>query len=195
MTKWAPAKIDTLDALAAEILQNNGRGRVVVAIDGLAGTADFATDLAEALRRAGHQSFIAAMNDFRHPRVIRYEAGSDAPEAGYDTDLFARVLLDPFRDAGAGSFVLAAFDAARDTPIEPKWMTAKPDSILLVHGAFLLTPELRGLWNYTVWVETPSEPTKEQAAYVKRLKPRALATAIIDNADASHPRRSFADSC
>jgi uridine kinase len=195
MTKWAPAKIDTLDALAAEILSVYGRGRIVVAIDGLAGTTAFAADLAESLSRAGHQVFTAAMDDFRHPRVIRYAAGSDAPEAGYDLDSFKRALLDPFRDAGTGSFVLAAFDAARDTPIEPKWMTAKPDSILLVHGAFLLTPELRGMWNYTIWVETPSEPSKEQAAYVKRLKPRALATAIIDNADAAHPRRSFADSC
>ena len=195
MTKWAPLKTDTLDALAAEILHNYGRGRAVVAIDGTAATSAFAEDLAEALRRAGHQAHTAAMRDFSQPRVLRYAAGSDAPDAGYDIDLFRRVLLDPFRDAAAGSFVLAAFDAARDTPIEPKWMTAKPDSILLVHGDFLLSPELSGLWNYTIWLETPGEPTAQQASYVKRRKPRTRATAIIDNDNPSHPRRSFADSC
>lgn len=195
MTRWAPQKSDTLDALAVEILQNYSRGRVAVAIDGFAGTGAFADDLAIALRRAGHQVFVAAMNDFRHPRVIRYAAGSDAPEAGYDTDSFKRALLDPFRDAGTGSFVLAAFDAARDTPIEPKWMTAKPDAILLNHGSFLLTAELKGLWNYSIWLETPTEPTPEQATYLKRLKPRTAANAIIDASDAEHPRRVFADSC
>lgn len=193
--RWAPAKTDTLDALAAEIRQTYGRGRAVVAIDGLAGTADFAADLAAAFSRAGHQSFTAAMDDFRQPRVLHYDAGSDAPATGYDTALFARALLDPFRDPAAGSFVLAAFDAERDKPIEPRWMTAKPDAILIVHGDFLLSTELRGLWNYTVWLETPTDPTPEQATYVKRLKPRTTAVAIVDNADADHPRRSFADSC
>jgi hypothetical protein len=56
MTKWAPAKTDTLDALATEILHNYGNGRAAVAIDGPsdAGTAAFADELAAALERAGH---------------------------------------------------------------------------------------------------------------------------------------------
>lgn len=195
MTKWAPAKSDTQDALAAEILQHYGHGRVLVAVDGLAGTADFAEDLAAALRRAGHQVFHASIAAFHRPRALRYPAGSDAPEPGYDVDTLKRVLTDPFRDGGTGSFVLAAFDAQRDAPIEPKWITAKPDAILLVDGALLQTPDLRGLWHYTVWVDTPAEATPEQAAYLTRTKPAATATAIIDNSDAEHPRRRFADSC
>ena len=195
MTKWAPAKSDTLEALAAEILHNYGKGRVIVAVDGLDGTSAFSDELAAAFRRAGHQIFRASMGNFHHPRVIRYAAGSDAPEAGYDIESLRRMLTDPFCDSGTGSFVLAAFDAERDAPIEPKWMTAKPDAILLVDGGFLQSPELRGLWHFTVWLETPTDPTKEQASYVKRLKPRTAATAIVDNTDFDHPRRVFADSC
>ena len=82
MTKWAPAKIDTLDALAAEILQNNGRGRVIVAVDGVdgAGKTYFADALAEALRRAGHTVFRASIDGFHNTRALRYARGATSPE-------------------------------------------------------------------------------------------------------------------
>ena len=35
MTRWTPQKKDVLEALAADILHNYGRGRVIVAIDGV----------------------------------------------------------------------------------------------------------------------------------------------------------------
>jgi len=34
-----------------------------------------------------------------------------------------------------------------------------------------------------------------QALYALEAKPRTAATAIVDNTDADHPRRRFADSC
>lgn len=219
MTRWAPQKSDTLDALAAEILQNNSRGRVVVAVDGIdgAGKTMFADALAESLRRAGHAVVRASIDDFHSPRAKRYERGKDSPEGfyrdSYDYETFRRVLFDPFKDGGTGSFVLKAFDHTRDAVIEPKWITGKPDTILILDGIFLNRPELRGLWNYSIWLEV--EPTiaaqrclardgesgigdrysKGQALYLKEAKPRAAASAIIDNNDFDHPRRVFADSC
>ncbi|MET0989396.1 MAG: hypothetical protein ABWY54_01990 [Glaciihabitans sp.] len=58
MAQWAPERTDTMAALAAEILHNYGRGRVVVAIDGVddAGLASFADRLSEAITAAGHAS-------------------------------------------------------------------------------------------------------------------------------------------
>jgi uridine kinase len=219
MTRWAPQKIDTLDALAGEILHNNGRGRVVVAVDGIdgAGKTRFADALADALRRAGHTVFRASIDGFHNPRALRYARGSDSPEGfyrdSYDYETFRRVLLDPFRDGGTGSFVLEAFDHRRDAPVEPKWTTGKPDSILLLDGIFLHRPELRGLWNYSIWLEVDptvaaqrclardgesgigDRYTKGQQLYVREAKPRAAATAIYDNNDFEHPRRVFADAC
>ena len=224
MTKWAPAKIDTLDALAAEILQNNGRGRVIVAVDGVdgAGKTYFADALAEALRRAGHTVFRASIDGFHNTRALRYARGATSPEGfyrdSYDYDTFRRVLVDPFKDGGTGSFVLEAFDHRRDAPVEPKWITGKPDSILLLDGIFLHRPELRGLWNYSIWLEVADyeatdrralrdssapnpRPERQlrysgaQALYAVESKPRTAATAIVDNSDSDHPRRQFADSC
>lgn len=191
MTRWAPQLTDVLDALAAEILHNYGKGRAIVAVDGFVGTSEFADHLADALKRAGHAAYRASIRHFHYPRVLRYPAGSLALPATYDLDTLHRVLLDPFRDGGTGSFVLAAFDADRDMPIEPKWITAKPDAILIIDGEQLLGPELRGLWNYSIWVDGgPAD-----AEYVKKQKPSTRATAIVDNSDPERPRRVFADSC
>jgi uridine kinase len=195
MTGGAPQKADLLDALAAEIVHNYGKGRVIVAIDGLAGTAEFADQLAEAIKRTGHVVFRASMRNFGQPRVVRYAAGSLALERTYDLETLHRVLIDPFRDGGAGSFVLAAFDAERDAPIAQKWMTAKPDSLLIVDGEYLQQPALHGMWHYTVWLESPVQPSPAAATYISQSKPRTKATAIIDNTDPEYPQRVFADSC
>lgn len=195
MTRWAPQKTDALEGLAAEIAHNYGKGRALIAVDGLAGAAEFADDVASALETTGHRVFRASMRNFQHPRSLRYPAGSEPETGRYDVDTFRRVLGDPFRDGGTGSFVLAAFDPERDAPIEPRWMTAKADAVLVVDGAFLQTKDLRGLWSYTIWVEGAAEPTADEAKYLSRDKPRVIAAANFDVSDPEHPRRRFTDSC
>ncbi|QEO10322.1 hypothetical protein FLP23_10065 [Protaetiibacter larvae] len=126
------------------------------------------------------------------------------------------MLIEPFRMAGSAAFVTAAYDYVRDVPVEPKWRTGPADLFLVVDGVFLNRPELRGVWNYTLWLDADpevraermrvrdgSEPSPELAAryagaqelYERDAHPRQAATAIIDNTDHAHPRRVFADSC
>lgn len=195
MTRLAPQKIELLNSLVSEILSNYARGRVIVAVDGIADTAEFADDLAEALKNAGRAAFRASMRNFREPRVLRYSAGSLPTSDTYDIETLHRVLIDPFRDGGTGSFVLAAYDAERDAPIEPKWITAKADALLIVDGASLHIAELRGLWHYSIWLAPHNEPDTVMTRYIKQVKPQALATAIVDASDQDRPRRLFADSC
>jgi uridine kinase len=215
MTKWAPERKDTIAALADEILHNYGRGRVVVAVDGPdgAGTGEFADDLATALRSAGHAVFRASVTDFQRPRAEREARGARSGEGYYrdsfDYSVLRRVLVEPFRLGGSAAFVTAAFDPGRDAQVEPKWLTGGDDAILLIDGVFLNRPELAGLWNYSIWVDVTLKPaagpggseagvarqTEAQEIYRKEVGPRTKATAIIDNTDNDHPRRSFADSC
>ena len=195
MTRLAPQKVELLSSLVSEISRNHARGRVIVAVDGIADTAEFADDLAEALKNAGRAAFRASMRNFREPRVLRYSAGSLPTSDTYDVETLHRVLIDPFRDGGTGSFVLAAFDAERDAPIEPKWITAKADALLIVDGASLHIAELRGLWHYSIWLAPHNEPDTVMTRYIKQVKPQALATAIVDASDQDRPRRLFADSC
>lgn len=208
-----------LAALAADILHNYGTGRVIIAVDGVdgAGKTHFADALAAELGRGSRSVFRASIDDFHRSRAERYARGADSPEGfyrdSYDYSTFRRVLVEPFRIGRIGSFVLAAFDVKRDAPIEPKWTSGPDDAMLIVDGIFLNRPELRGLWNFSIWLnvspgiaaarmlERDGEPTTPerysggQAIYLAEANPSATATAIIDNDDYEHPRRNFADSC
>lgn len=197
-------------------------GRVVLAVDGLdgAGKTTFAEGLALVFAEDGSAVFQASVDDFHRPRAQRYARGRDDPDGfyldSYDYATFRRVLLDPFRDAGQTSatagFQLAAFDVSRDAPVESRWSTAPADAVLVVDGIFLNRPELRGLWDWSVWLEVPPDiayarmalrdgcdpdpdaPSnaryrKGQERYLREADPRAAASVIVDNADPEHPRR------
>jgi uridine kinase len=219
MAKWHAEKKVVLDALAAEIVASYTAGRVVVAIDGIdgAGKTHFADDLAAALTATGRSVFRASIDDFYRSRAERHSRGADSPEGYYrdffDYSTFRRVLLEPFRMGGSAAFVTAAFDHVRDLPVQSKWRTGPKDAILVLDGIFLNRPELAGLWNYSVWLETPREVAEQrmldrdggsqnverhrggQELYLTEASPRTAASSIIDNRDFEQPRRVFADSC
>jgi uridine kinase len=213
-----------LRELVTQIARNYGRGRTIVAVDGIdgAGKTAFADDLAAVFREAGHDTFRASMENFHRPRADRWRLGRESPETFYrdsfDYGTFRRVLIDPFRLAGSTGFQTAAFDVRRDAPIESRWLTAQADAVLIVDGVFLLRPELRGIWNYSILLEVPWDEAyarlaardgvdpdpdalsnaryrEGQELYYAEADPRLWASAQVDNANPERPRRIFADSC
>jgi uridine kinase len=217
-----------LRGLRDEVRQHNRGGRILIAVDGIdgAGKTVFGDALADVFAEDGSAVFRASIDDFHRPRIERYARGRTSPEGfyrdSYDYATFRRVLIDPFREgtqtAGTTGFQLAAFDVARDTPVESAWTTAPRDAVLIVDGIFLHRPELRGLWNWSVWLDAPidvaaqrlalrdgtdpnpSAPSNKryrdgQELYLKEAEPRTAASAIVDNTDLAHPQRVFADYC
>ena len=95
-------------------------------------------------------------------------------------------------------------------------MTGPEDAVLIIDGIFLLRPELRGLWNWSVWLEVPIDVAFAADGAARRLRPgprrarRTIGTAtarscyrreaaptraasvIVDNTDPAHPRRMYA---
>lgn len=206
-------------ALADDILHNYSKGRAIVAVDGLdgAGKTHFADALAMQLRTGNRAVFRASIDDFHRPRAERYARGRESAEGFYrdsfDYRTFRRVLIEPFRIGRIGSFVLKAFDVRSDLKVEPVWSSGPDDAILIVDGIFLNRPELRGIWNYSIWLEADPEVREArmlgrdgnldyperyaigQELYLTDAKPVEHASAIIDNSDFDHPRRTFADAC
>jgi uridine kinase len=217
--RWSREKIAVMDGLADEILHNYGKGRTLVAVDGIdgAGNGPFADDLATALRRTGHAVFRASVDAFHKPRGQRYARGEDSAEAYYedsfDYEAFRRVLIDPFRMGGSAAFVNSFFDVERDAQVQPVWQTGPQDAVLVVDGPFVNRPELRGLWHWSVWLDADPARALErmaavdgpaglspryqggQALYLADANPRARASVIVDNTDPADPRRVWSDSC
>ncbi|HET6301394.1 uridine kinase [Microbacterium sp.] len=212
--------------LRDEVRRRYPGGRVIVAVDGIdgAGKTMFADGLGEVFRDSGTAAFRASIDGFHRPRVARYARGRMSPEGfyrdSYDYATFRRVLIDPFRDGaqtGATTgFQLAAFDVARDAPVESEWVTGPLDAVLIVDGIFLHRPELRDLWDWSLWLDVPLEVAYERMAkrdgadpdpnarsnsryvqgqeiYLREADPRAAASVIVDNTDYDHPRRVTED--
>lgn len=140
----------------------------------------------------------------------------------FDYATFRRVLVDPFREgpqtAASTGFQLAAFDVRRDAVAVSQWVAAPRDAVLIVDGIFLHRPELRGLWHWSLWLDAPFEtayarmalrdgcdpdPLAEsnrryhdgQLLYLREARPKAAASALVDNTDLAHPHRVYEDVC
>ena len=207
--------------LRDRVRRQSPAGRVIVAVDGLdgAGKTVFADGLAEVFAETGDAVFRAGIDGFHRPRIERYARGRRSPEGfyldSYDYPTFRRVLIDPFRDgaqtAAATGFQLAAFDVARDAPVESQWVTAPLDAVLVVDGIFLNRPQLRDLWDWSIWLDVPfemafarmalrdgSDPDPDapanaryrqgQELYLDEARPREAASVIVDNTDLARPR-------
>jgi len=193
-------RVEYLRTLAAEILNLNGRGRVIVAVDGAdaAARTAFADDLAAVLDEAGSSAVRASLRFFMRSREDVARFGAETPERhyrhGYDYSALRRVLLEPFRLGGSTGFVTQVFDPDRDTWIEPTWTTAPADAMLVIDGEFINRGELRDAWNYRILLE--SEATSEaDYLYQKEERPRQVASAVIDLSQRHLPQRVFSDSC
>lgn len=218
------ATTSLLRELRDEVRSHYPAGRVIVAVDGVdgAGKTVFADAFAEVFAEQGDAVYRASVDGFHRPRAERYARGRTSPEGfyrdSYDYATFRRVLIDPFRMGGSAGFQLSAFDLDRDQPVEAQWVTAPRDAVLVVDGIFLHRPELRGLWDWSVWLDVPfpaayarmalrdgSDPDPDAASsaryregqelYLRDARPRFAASAIVDNSDLQHPVRVFGDFC
>ncbi|RWZ55350.1 hypothetical protein ELQ92_15125 [Labedella populi] len=179
MSAATEPRLEVLRELRDEVLHNYGSGRPIVAIDGIdgAGTGAFADDLAAAFTEVGHAVVRASASGF----------SADTGSGPLDEATFRSALVVPFRTGGDTPFRVSADSAAA---------TAPADAVLLLDGPYLHRPEFVGIWNYSVFLEVPSQSApEEQRRYLASARPRTRAVAIVDNTDPGRPVRRFADSC
>lgn len=137
----------------------NLRGRpLLVAIDGrtASGKTTLTRELHAALQEDGQHVYSAAIDDFHHPRAIRYRQGKGSSKGYYedarDLDLCRTLLLDPLQPGGSRTVALKGFDLKTDLPLNPKFIDLPEDAIVLVEGTFLQRPELSGCWDIVIFV-------------------------------------------
>ena len=203
--------------LRDEMLASHGANRAVWAIDGEdgAGKTRFADTFASVFGERGVVAHRASVDGFHRPRAERYARGRESPEGfyrdSYDYDAFVATLIDPFRKGG--SFRTAVFDVTLDQAVEAPEVSAGEQDVLIVDGIFLHRPELRDLWDWSVWLDAPDAIRYERMArrdgcdpdpsapgnrrylegqrlYLSEASPREAASAVIDNADHRAPVRT-----
>lgn len=207
-----------LRQLLARIREISSGGRGLIAVDGLDGAGK--TVLAEELVRLAAQDGLRpvaslSIDGFHHPRSVRYAKGR-GPESfyrdSYDYTAFRRSVVTAFRQ---GLPVAAAvWDVAADVSVENSHaeLDLPQDCVLLVDGIFLHRPELRDLWDASIWVQVPfsvsvprgnerfpgqydPDPEAEsnhryvggQRLYFAHCSPWETATWILVNEDLAHP--------
>jgi uridine kinase len=196
---------------------------VRVAIDGVdaAGKTSLADELVAPLERLGRPVIRASIDGFHNPSSVRYRRGETSAE-GYFRDSFnypalIEALLYPLDPAGDRQFRRAIFDVRANTPVESPVENAAENAALLFDGVFLLIPELRPYWDYSVFVRAAFDVTlaraetrdrelfgsasKTRARYEQRyvpgqrlylaeVDPGRHASVIVDNDDVTSPRLS-----
>ena len=212
-----PERANLLQHLYREIDARVGGDRVLrVGIDGVdgAGKTTLADELAE---RVSFPAIRASVDSFHHPRAVRHARGRDSPEGFYrdsfDLETLMRELLDPLSPGGSGTYRTAVFDHVSDRPVASEPGVVLPPAVLLFDGIFLHRPELRGYWDYSIFLDVdsdesvrrcvarsgrsdvsldPADPVHRryvqgQALYLAECRPMECAAIVVDNRDVAAP--------
>ncbi len=145
-------------------------GRPVrVGIDGVtaSGKSTFATDLCAILKGSYRPVILTSLDGFHNPRSQRYTRGRESAEGyyydAYDYAAIVANLLQPLGPQGNKRYCTQTFDLQRDQPIHLEFTCAEDKSILIVDGSFALRPELRGHWDFSIFLEVSLDIAVERA--------------------------------
>jgi uridine kinase len=205
-----------LQDIARSVLRVPKRDIVRIAIDGVdgAGKTVFADELARALEATGGKVIRASIDGFHNSASIRYRRGRASPEGffadSYNYEQLRAALLDPLSPGGTRRYRTAVFDHRSDSPISIPEKYADPGSILVFDGIFLHRPELRGYWDFSIFLEVGfhiSIPrgaqrgegsadadaqenrryVEGQKLYLRDCKPKTVATMTVNNENLAAP--------
>jgi uridine kinase len=206
-----------LHTVAAAILRLPASHVVRVGIDGVdgAGKSMFGDELEQVLAAAGRRLIRASVDEFHNPKAIRYRLGRQSPEGyfrdSYNYEQLKAMLLDPLSPGGDRRYRTATFDHRTDQPVIVPEAQAAPGDILVFDGIFLHRPELRGYWDYSLFLEVgvavsmarcalrdgtspdPQAPANRryvegQQLYLRECEPWRHATVVINNETLESPR-------
>jgi uridine kinase len=213
-----------LTELATRISEMGLAHPVCVAIDGVdaAGKTILAEELGSHIKSKNREVIRASIDGFHNPASIRYARGALSPEGYYNDsfnyDALVQHLLLPLGSNGGREYAPRVFDYRTDTAVAHELSVADRDAVLLFDGVFLLRPELREYWDYTVFVDAAFEVTllralhrdlplfgsekdvrqryeqryvPGQKIYLRQCNPKQAADAIVDNNDVAQPSIFF----
>lgn len=166
-----PDRIAVLAAVTDLIILRRRPGGVLrVGIDGVDGSGKsvLGDELASTLRARGLTVVRASVDGFHRPASERHRRGRSSPhgyyEDSFDYGALHRELLDPLGANGSRLCRTAVYDVARECAADVT-PTAVPDgSVLVLDGIFVHRPELRDVWDLSLFVRVPFEVSVPRGA-------------------------------
>ncbi len=130
----------------------------LICIEGLGGAGK--STLSRELAMRSGDIIVVHGDDFYGPEERDWRSWT--PEQGYrryfDHQRLERELLRPLQAGRVGR--IQRYDW--ETNALGDWVTVEPQGVVLVEGVYLLRPELRGYWDFSVYVETPRSLRQER---------------------------------
>jgi uridine kinase len=215
-----PGHVDQILERIATFVGDRNREQIFrVAVDGVdgVGKTTFADQLGSAIERIGRPVIRASVDGFHNPRELRYRRGRTSPEGfyldSYDYAALRTHLIDPLGPGGAGAYRTAVFDHVTDSRLPVQTHVAPAGSVLVLDGLFLHRPELRDIWDFSIFLDAPFEVTiprgaargpgwggapnpdapsnrryvEGQQIYLRENAPQARANVVIDYRDLAAP--------
>jgi uridine kinase len=183
-----------------------------------AGKTTLAEELVTPLQACGRPVIRASIDSFHHPAHLRYQRGVTSPEGFYHDSFnyqaLRECLLAPLGRGGSRRYCPAVFDFRTNAAVQVTPRMAEAHAVLLFDGVFLLRPELRGYWDFTIFVDVAfavtlvraqqrdlalfgnvSEVTQRyqqryipgQRLYLEACCPKQRADVVVENNDPWHP--------
>jgi uridine kinase len=189
-----------------------------VGVDGVDGVGKtvFAGMLAQVIASQGRPVIQASVDGFHNPREVRYRRGKTSAVGfyldSYNYGELQKVLLDPLGPGGSRVYCSAIFDHSTNSPVPMRWSVADLGAVLVFDGIFLHRPELRDVWDLSIFLEAPFGVTiprgagrgpgwgsadvhapsnqryiEGQSMYLRENQPQARANIVIDYSDIANP--------
>lgn len=132
---------------------------LVVGIDGLggAGKSTVSEQICGELAADGIHTILLHMDDFIHPREVRYNSAYPAWQCYYELQWRLDYVVDVIRrlkETGAQRIALELYDKEHDQYTTEQYDITQ-NTVVLLEGVFLQRKELQGLFDYRIYVDVP----------------------------------------
>ena len=133
---------------------------VRVGVSGItaSGKSTLAQEIALEIVSRGYPCIKASIDDFHHPKKLRYSQALSLADAYYenahDYDAIIERLLKPLGKGGNLIYQTQSLDLETDIPVNPEPQVAAINSILVVDGTFLFKEKLNDYWDFRIFVDT-----------------------------------------
>jgi uridine kinase len=161
---------ELISEVVNKILRLNLHHPIRVGVSGIiaSGKTTFSTELMKELRGKKKEVIRTSIDNFHHPREIRYKQGKESAigyyEDAHDYNSFKQKLLIPLGPSGNLEYQTISFDLEKDKYVKPEVKIANSEMIFIIDGTFLFNKELRHLYDFNIFINTDFELARKRGS-------------------------------